>query len=173
MLLVILHGLTTQKNRHPFIIPFPKGPGLQIKTNYSEILYWYFPRVYLIRLVCNYFRKLLDNVSLFDYYRTIMKVELVKIFKALSSEQRLNIFKMLYEWQQSDCETMADCSSSDEGMERCFTKACCCMELSRSTISHHFKELENAGLIKCTRSGQSFVCKVNMEAVQAIRDFLK
>ncbi len=102
-----------------------------------------------------------------------MEVELVKIFKALSSEQRLNIFKMLYEWQQSECDAAADRTGPSGGMERCFTKTCCCVDLSRSTISHHYKELENAGLIKCTRSGQSFVCKVNMEAVQAIRDFLK
>ncbi len=103
----------------------------------------------------------------------MIKNDLVKIFKALSSEQRLNIFKMLYEWQQSSDNTTADYSSVDEGMEKCFTKACCCMDLSKSTISHHFKELENAGLITCTRNGQSFVCKVNMEAVEAIRDFLK
>jgi len=103
----------------------------------------------------------------------MMKNNLVKIFKALSSEQRLNIFKMLYEWQQSSSGTTANFSSFDEGMEKCFTKACCCMDLSRSTISHHFKELENAGLITCTRNGQSFVCKINMEAVEAIREFLK
>jgi ArsR family transcriptional regulator, arsenate/arsenite/antimonite-responsive transcriptional repressor len=103
----------------------------------------------------------------------MMKNNLVKIFKALSSEQRLNIFKMLYEWQQSSNDTTAGFSSFDEGMEKCFTKACCCMDLSRSTISHHFKELENAGLITCTRNGQSFVCKVNMEAVESIRGFLK
>ena len=99
-------------------------------------------------------------------------LDLVKIFKALSSEQRFKLFKMLYEW--CDC-----CGSVDgnpefwEGIDKCFTKACCSMELSRSTISHHFKELQNAGLITYTRNGQCFNCKVNMEAMQAIRDFLK
>lgn len=110
---------------------------------------------------------------MFDYHRTMMKINLVKIFKALSSEQRFSIFKMLYEWQQSSSGTTLDYSCFDEGMERCFTKACCCMELSRSTISHHFKVLEKAGLITCTRNGQSIVCKINMEAVEAIRDFMK
>jgi ArsR family transcriptional regulator len=99
----------------------------------------------------------------------MMNDDLVKIFKALSSEQRLNIFKLLYEWQESCCDTSEEC----EKMEKCFTKACNYTDLSRSTISHHFRELENAGLITSTRNGQSFVCKVNMEAVQAIRDFLK
>ena len=105
----------------------------------------------------------------------MMNINLVKIFKALSSEQRLNIFKKLYEWNQASCDTTGESNFPyfDDGMEKCFTKTCCCMNLSRSTISHHFKELENAGLITCTRNGQSFICKINMEAVQAIREFLE
>lgn len=101
-------------------------------------------------------------------------VDLVKIFKALSSEQRFNLFKMLYEW--CDCCGVANDDGDyeiGEGIDKCFTKACCSMELSRSTISHHFKELQNAGLITYTRNGQCFSCKINMEAVQAVRDFLK
>lgn len=98
-------------------------------------------------------------------------IDLVKIFKALSSEQRLNIFKMLYQWNQSSSEG-TECLCLEEGVEKCFTKTCDCLNLSKSTISHHFKELENAGLITCTRVGQSSVCKINMEAVEAIRGFL-
>ncbi|EPR13500.1 ArsR/SmtB family transcription factor [Ruminiclostridium papyrosolvens] len=60
-----------------------------------------------------------------------------------------------------------------DGIEKCFTKACCCMNLSRSTISHHFKELQNAGLITYTRKGQSFMCKINKEAILSIQNFLK
>jgi ArsR family transcriptional regulator len=116
---------------------------------------------------------LLDKVSLFDYHRTMMNNNMIKIFKALSSEQRLNIFKMLYEWQQSSASGTSDYADLNDVMERCFTKVCCCTNLSRSTISHHFKELENAGLITCTRNGQSFICKINMEAVEVVRDFLK
>lgn len=102
------------------------------------------------------------------------EINLVKIFKALSSEQRLNIFKMLYEWNQTtdNAAGKSEGLCLEEGMEKCFTKACCCMKLSKSTISHHFKELENAGLISCTRNGQCFLCKINMDAVQAIRGFL-
>lgn len=113
---------------------------------------------------------LLDIILLFDYYRTMETIDLAKIFKALSNEQRLNLFKMLCEWNGLN-------NSSDEicydGVEKCFTKACCSLELSRSTISHHMKELQNAGLITFTRNGQCFVCKINHEALQAIRDFLK
>ena len=91
--------------------------------------------------------------------------KLVKIFKALSSEQRLKIFKMLYDLGKSD----SCCLPVEKG----FTKACDKIHISRSTISHHFKELENAGLISCTRSGQTVACKVNEEALEMIRNFVK
>ncbi|WP_230869075.1 ArsR/SmtB family transcription factor [Iocasia frigidifontis] len=100
------------------------------------------------------------------------KVDLVKIFKALSSEKRYHLFKMLYEWYKSSGCTDLE-SSFDEGIEKCFSKACCCMDLSRSTISYHFKELHNAGLITYTRNGRCFICKINLEAVEAVRKFLK
>lgn len=100
------------------------------------------------------------------------ELDLVKIFKALSCEQRLYLFKALYEWCQSDHCNEGDFACAD-GIGKCFTKACCCMSLSRSTISHHFKELQNAGLISYTRNGQSSMCKINMEAVELIQNFLK
>ncbi len=107
---------------------------------------------------------------MFDYYRTMETIDLAKIFKALSNEQRLNLFKMLYQWNG---ETSPDGEICYDGVEKCFTKACCSMNLSRSTISHHMKELQNAGLITFTRSGQCFVCKINRDALQAVWDFLK
>lgn len=98
--------------------------------------------------------------------------KLAQIFKALSNEQRLNLFQMLIEWQGRE-ESLDLTGIGCDGVEKCFTKACCSLDLSRSTISHHFKELENAGLVTLTRHGQSSICKINPEAVQAIRDFLK
>lgn len=99
-------------------------------------------------------------------------IDLAKIFKALSCEQRLFLFKTLYEWYETSNGKDGEYTITG-GLDKCFTKACCCMPLSRSTISHHFKELQSAGLISYTRKGQSFVCKINMEAIQAVRDFLK
>jgi ArsR family transcriptional regulator len=99
-----------------------------------------------------------------------------KIFKALSNEQRLNIFMMIY---KNCCGIEGNipldsqsCCGVKGSVERAFSKVCDCMKLSRSTISHHFKELQNAGLIKCTREGQTFRCSVNEEAVEAIKNFL-
>ncbi len=105
----------------------------------------------------------------------------VKIFKALSNEQRLKIFIMIH---KGCCSTDGKGSSEfrieDKSccpvagvIEKAFTKVCECMNLSKSTVSHHFKELQNAGLITCERDGQMYRCKVNEEAVNSIKDFMK
>jgi ArsR family transcriptional regulator, arsenate/arsenite/antimonite-responsive transcriptional repressor len=90
--------------------------------------------------------------------------KLAKIFKALSSEQRLEIFEMLYQMGKSD----TCCMPVNKG----FSKACGKLQISPSTISHHFKELENAGLITCERDGQTISCTVNTEALKLIQDFI-
>ncbi len=113
----------------------------------------------------------------------IMKLSnYTKIFKALSNEQRLKIFIMLYkncclpEGAKVGAEFRikggTGCCGGEGGMEKAFTKICDCMDLSRSTISHHFKELQNAGLITCEREGQGFRCRVNTELINSIKNFL-
>lgn len=105
----------------------------------------------------------------------------VKIFKALANEQRLKIFMMIYKGccapggkghSEFKIENKSYCPVAGV-IEKAFTKVCECMNLSRSTVSHHFKELQNAGLISCERDGQMYRCKVNKEAVNVIKDFLK
>lgn len=98
-------------------------------------------------------------------------IEMAKIFKALSNEKRLQLFKNIYDWQVLEMkpEETLDCS---DGIKKTFTKACGCMNLSRSTISHHLKELQNAGLITCNREGQTLICKINEETIKAIKNFM-
>ena len=103
-----------------------------------------------------------------------------KIFKALSNEQRLKIFMMIY---KNCCDNAQGESEFEVGetscckvlgtLERAFSKVCNCTNLSKSTISHHFKELQNAGLIICEREGQTFRCRINQEVIQAIKAFLE
>ena len=95
--------------------------------------------------------------------------QLAKIFKALSNEQRLRIFRMLCEWQAKSASGQIEDPCA--GVERCFTRTCCSISLSPSTVSHHFKELQNAGLITTSRNGQTFLCTVNADALAAIADF--
>jgi ArsR family transcriptional regulator len=103
-----------------------------------------------------------------------------KIFKALSNEQRLKIFMMIYDGCCSAKGESVFSVKDEEGccpvagtLKKAFTKVCGCMKLSRSTVSHHFKELQNAGLVICEREGQTFRCRVNPEAVDLIKAFLK
>jgi DNA-binding transcriptional ArsR family regulator len=58
------------------------------------------------------------------------------------------------------------------GIERAFTAAYDCFSLARSTIAHHFKELQNADLIHCERRGQSFYCEVYPKALEAMKQFM-
>lgn len=105
-----------------------------------------------------------------------------KIFKALSNEQRLKIFMIIYkqccvsEGSQDGSKFQiksGSCCPVSGSLEKAFTKVCECMDLSKSTISHHFKELQNAGLITCEREGQTFRCRVNEEVVNSIKDFFR
>ncbi len=105
-----------------------------------------------------------------------------KIFKALSNEQRLKIFLMIYKncCMPEGSKVAAEfrikgesCCGVAGSLERAFTKICDRMKLSRSTISHHFKELQNAGLITCEREGQMYRCRVNKELIENLKDFLK
>jgi ArsR family transcriptional regulator len=98
------------------------------------------------------------------------QLNITKIFKALSNDQRLKLFKMIYDCQIENRSNKG--SSCPGGVEKAFTRACSHLSIARSTVSHHMKELENAGLISMKRNGQSFTCEINMDAVKVIRQFL-
>ncbi len=96
---------------------------------------------------------------------------IVKIFKALSNEQRLKLFKMIYDCQKERLEEEG--AGCVEGVDKAFTMACNHLNIARSTVSHHMNALENAGLISTARKGQYFTCEINRDAVKAIQDFLR
>lgn len=87
-----------------------------------------------------------------------------KIFKALACEQRFMLLQMLRGW----CCVDTCC----DGIAKAFTRASEELNISRSTLSHHFKELEHAGLIVCVRNGQAMNCRVNEDALKELQGFL-
>lgn len=102
--------------------------------------------------------------------RDINIEQFADIFKALSNPNRLKIFMRL----ASCCQpgTVASINPST-GMPGC----ACVGELGEdlgivpSTISHHIKELRQAGLIRMERRGQKIECFIDPETLKALQRF--
>ena len=75
-----------------------------------------------------------------------------KIFKALSNENRLELYLKIVKMHEASFERGCECFISD--IKDCF-------KIGAPTISHHLKELENAGLIVTEKRGKFVVCRVN------------
>lgn len=88
--------------------------------------------------------------------------KLSKIFKALSNENRLELFLEIARTQDSCFET-EEC--------RCYiTEIMCSLDIGAPTVSHHIKELTNADLITTERKGKFLVAKINMDTIEEITD---
>jgi len=93
------------------------------------------------------------------------------MFKALANPNRLRIFMRLVSCCQPGTVTRI---SSDTD-----TAGCSCvgdlgqnLGIVPSTISHHIKELRQAGLIRMERRGQKIECWIDPEAIAALKGFL-
>lgn len=88
------------------------------------------------------------------------------IFKALSSPNRLRIFLRLI----SCCKPGTTCDIK-AGLRTCVGELGKDLGVVPSTVSHHIKELHQAGLIKTQRRGQMIVCWVDPEMIHALAEF--
>ncbi len=88
-------------------------------------------------------------------------------FKALSNPNRLAIFRRLL----TCCEIGTSCE-----LEQCMKVVVGDLgkdiNIAASTLSHHLKELNQAGLIIMERRGQHVECWVNTEMVKHLAGFL-
>jgi DNA-binding transcriptional ArsR family regulator len=76
-------------------------------------------------------------------------------FKALSNPHRLALFKRL----MSCCAPGTLCSA-DEATRYCVGELGEGLDIAPSTVSHHLKELSQAGLIQMERQGKTIHCWV-------------
>lgn len=86
------------------------------------------------------------------------------IMKALSHPNRLELFLEIAKCQEKDYE---DCECLISEITKCF-------KIGAPTISHHLKELSNAGLITTEKKGKYLVAKINREVMNELGNlFLK
>ena len=106
------------------------------------------------------------------YLKTLQPVEdevdmLARVFAALSHPHRVKIL-----------QTMANsCVRGKKSTE--FEARCCVgasgrgLDIAASTLSHHVKELRNAGLIRLEKSGQQRECWVEPKALEVLEHFFR
>ena len=98
--------------------------------------------------------------------KTIDTEEFAEIFKALSNPNRLKIFTLL-----ASCCIPGTVSVLDSDDTACVGDLGRELDIVKSTVSHHIKELRRVGLIRTRRDGQKILCWVDPELVNALRNF--
>lgn len=93
--------------------------------------------------------------------------ELIKIFKALANPHRLEIFLRALEYLPSEGEVVEEPAQALS----CQREIAAELGIVPSTISHHFKELSNAGLINMRRNGQQLVFSLNQSGISKLKAF--
>jgi ArsR family transcriptional regulator len=73
-----------------------------------------------------------------------------RVAKALADPRRFEILETVAAQPELACQRLCDC-----------------FPVSQATISHHLKELANAGLVECRREGQFAFYRVRSEVVGA------
>jgi DNA-binding transcriptional ArsR family regulator len=86
--------------------------------------------------------------------------KLARIFNALSNPNRLEIYSAILRNESANYEVGNWCMISE---------VCQSLKIGSPTISHHVKELVDAGLILAERQGKFLVCRINPETRELVR----
>ena len=99
-------------------------------------------------------------------YRNENYTQISGLLKALSNEHRLRIFVRLVQ-----CCTPGTLCDVKANITPCVSQLGEDLNIVPSTLSHHMKELRQAGLIKMQRDGQKMQCWVEPEMLALLNDF--
>ena len=83
--------------------------------------------------------------------------KMAKIFKALSHPNRLELYLEIAKKHEASFQTCCGCFVSD---------IIGSLNIGAPTISHHLKELTNAGLIVTERRGKNLVARINEQTIE-------
>jgi ArsR family transcriptional regulator len=90
---------------------------------------------------------------------------LSRMFRALGNPHRLRLFMNLLEESKLDL--------ARGRVHDCFlAKLLAGIDLGAATVSHHVKELSDAGLIQTEREGKQLICSVDPKGLAQLRDAL-
>lgn len=93
-----------------------------------------------------------------------ISARIARMFRALGNPQRMELFECLRKAREVRCE--------GETAEMCVCDIAGGAKITLSTVSHHLKELKEAGLILCERRGKRIYCSVNKDALLEMESFL-
>lgn len=93
---------------------------------------------------------------------------LAAIFKALANTHRLEILQQL-----TRCCVPGTVCVSEADERRCVGELGKSLNIAPSTLSHHLKELNRAGLLHMERRGKFVECWVNPELLEELAAFFQ
>lgn len=93
---------------------------------------------------------------------------LAELFKALSNPNRLQIFYRLASCCKPGTVGIIDANESASAYVGELGEE---LDIVKSTVSHHIKELRRVGLIRTRRQGQKIECWVDPQIVEQLKIF--
>ena len=97
-------------------------------------------------------------------YRKDNTLMMANKFKALSNPTRLRLFLELTQC----CKVGEACD-----VQRCVGELASIVDIAPSTLSHHLKELNQAGLVNMERIGKNRMCSVDVKVLDKLSDYFK
>jgi ArsR family transcriptional regulator, arsenate/arsenite/antimonite-responsive transcriptional repressor len=102
------------------------------------------------------------------------QTDYAEVFKALSNSSRLRIFEIIRAGHSVDSKRWNACRPDDIPEDAvCVCEISGRMKIGLPTISHHLKELRNAGLVDVNQRGQWSYYTVREDTLKDLVGYLK